>query len=162
MLTLSYLGEAKSLNLDKNTLKLLIVRRPVNGIPNGFIHTPQLSPSNELFEKAQLWKANKFNDEDIKYLKERGVSPESKDAWWILYKRDFSLEVNNRKDMIKALERLQILLKEGKKICLFCYCKDVNRCHRGIIGQHIKSLGFEVDFRDKEDKEKLIQMSIFD
>lgn len=165
MLTLSYLGEAKSLNLDENTLKLLIVRRPVSGIPKGFVHVPHLSPSNELFERTQMWKENKFKDDEIKTLEETGVSPDSKDAWWTLYVRDFTWELNNRKDMIKALNRLKSLLKEGKEVFLFCYCKDTYRCHRSLVGEHMKSLGFEVDFRDKEDEgdnKKSIQMSIFD
>lgn len=165
MLKLAYLGEAKKLDLNPDILKLLIVRRPVGRIPNGFIHVPQLSPSNELFEKTQLWKANKFKEEEREILKSKDISPLSEDAWWIFYEKEFNRELRSRKDMVEAINTLQERLKEGKSIYLFCYCKDVHSCHRGLVGAYLKSLGIEVDFREIEEEivtEKNKQISIFD
>lgn len=165
MLKLAYLGESKNLNIEKNILKLLIVRRPVGKIPKGFIHVPQLSPSNNLFEKTQNWKAKKFNKEELEILKLKDVFSVDENSWWYLYEDAFMLELQNRKDMIKAVKRLKERLLKGEDIYLFCYCKDVCSCHRGLIGKYIEKDGFEVDYRriekSKENIETERQLSLF-
>lgn len=141
-LTLSYLGESKK-QMDKDSIRLLIVRKPPIKIPEGFIHVHQLSPSIELFSQAQEWK-QQF---------------ECKEDWWGMYEERFLNEMKTRKDLVRALDRLEQRLKEGKNITLYCYCKDVAFCHRRYIGEEMERRGFEVDFRRLVKQE---QLSLFD
>ena len=166
MLKLAYLGEAKKLNLPSNTLRFLIVRKPVSGIPVGFIHVPQLSPSLPLFEQTQVWKKGMFTESEKIRLTELGVSTEDPFAYWTLYEESFNQEMVNRPDMVRALQRLGERLNNGEEIYAFCYCKDVCRCHRGLIGRFMEENGFQVDYRKSAVKEKekvvLNQLSLFD
>lgn len=167
MLYLAYLGESKKIVFHENDLKLLIVRKPVSGIPNGFIHVPQLSPSLPLFEQAQIWKKGVFQKEDTAYLHSIQIAEDDTEAWWFLYEREFNRELVTRPDMVRAIKRLGTQLKDGVNIYAFCYCKNVCRCHRGLLGEHMKKLGFKVDFRKKEELalpviEPLEQLSLFD
>ncbi|MDF2880001.1 MAG: hypothetical protein K0R54_558 [Clostridiaceae bacterium] len=146
ILHLAYLGEAKKLNLSENTKKFFIVRKPVGGIPKGFIHVPQLSPSIELFDKTQKWKKNEFNDDEIKELKTNNISLTDKSAWLYFYKTEFYYELNNRPDMVRALNNLMYQLDEAEEIYLFCYCKNLEECHRYLIGQFIQNKGYKVDY----------------
>lgn len=166
MLHLAYLGEAKKLNLPSDIVRFLIVRKPVSGIPAGFIHVPQLSPSLPLFEQTQIWKKGIFTIEDKAFLDSSNISSEDPFAYWSLYEKSFKQEMLNRPDMVRALKRLGERLNNHEEIYAFCYCKDVCRCHRGLIGQHMRERGFEVDFRRVEtvqkEKSVLNQLSLFD
>lgn len=164
MLYLSYLGEAKKIEFKETDKKLLAVRKPVSGIPKGFIHVPQLSPSLPLFEQTQIWKRGIFKEVDKAFLKSIGQSIEDPTAWWFLYEQAFNKELVARPDMVRAIKRLSIRLTEGEEIYVFCYCKNVCRCHRGLIGTYMKEKGFDVDFRiKKEVKEKTTeQLSLFE
>lgn len=166
MLYLAYLGESKQLNINTEALKLLIVRKPVSGIPKGFIHVPQLSPSLPLFEQAQKWKKEITRKADIEYLKSIKKSVYEGDSWWFLYEREFKKEMKERPDMVRAIQRLIEQLNQGKDIYVFCYCKNVCRCHRGLLGKYIRDLGLLVDFRVKvievEEKSPITQLSLFD
>lgn len=166
ILYLAYLGESKKIDFDENARKLLIVRRPVNGIPAGFIHVHQLSPSIALFKKTRKdWKQGIFSDDEKEYLISLDNLINEK-SWWHLYKREFINEMNTRQDMKQALNRLKTLLNKDIPIYLFCYCKDVCRCHRCLIGEYFESNGYQVDFRYKYKEEPLlnpeIQLSLFD
>lgn len=149
MLHLSYLGEAAKLDISEEALKLLIVRVPPEKIPNGFIHVPQLSPSPHLFKTVRRWKGEDFTINETAWLGENNLIKkyEGKDLWWFLYKRKFNEELKQRPDMKKALERLILLLNQNKEVYLFCYCKDVDRCHRGLVGGYVEDKGYKVDFR---------------
>lgn len=166
MLYLAYLGESKQLKLEENILKLLIVRKPVSGIPAGFVHVPQLSPSLPLFDQAQSWKKQITRPQDIDYLRSIQKNENDSDAWWFLYANGFKKEMQSRPDMVRAIERLMEQLKQGKDIYVFCYCKDVCRCHRGLLGEGIEAKGFSVDFRKREvldnKSSSVQQLSLFD
>lgn len=141
MLTLCYLGETNKFNLETG-LNLLAVRKPPQVIPSYFVHVPQLSPSKELFFQTQEWKR--------KY--------ENKALWWDWYVEIFSKEMKERKDLVRALIRLEQVLQEGKEVRLFCYCKEVQFCHRSLIGKEMVKRGFEVDFRSEK---RIEQLSLF-
>ncbi|PLS18939.1 hypothetical protein CVD28_00635 [Bacillus sp. M6-12] len=168
MLHLAYLGESKQIIVDSNTLRMLIVRKPVSGIPGGFIHVPQLSPSLQLFDhNRKTWKQGLFTEEDIAYLHSIQQTEDDPEAWWFLYEREFNKELVSRPDMVRAIERLGERLKQGVEIYTFCYCKNVCRCHRGLLGKHMQDRGFEVDFRKKQEPmlpvtKPLEQLSLFD
>jgi hypothetical protein len=147
MLHLAYLGEAKKLHLDDKVMKLLIVRKPVSGIPEGFIHVPQLSPSLTLFDRAQRWKKGVFHEKELDYLYSIGITENTPDAWWFLYEKEFKRELKERPDMVRAIERLGKRLEQGAEIYAFCYCKNICRCHRRLVGEHMQERGYEVNFR---------------
>lgn len=155
MLYLGYLGEAKKIDIKDDALKLLIVRRPPKVIPKGFIHTPHLSPSVDLFKATQRWKKGDFTPKEQHWLKKQNIEIDE-NAWWELYRVKFNYELENRPDMKKALNRVEELLREGKDIFLFCFCKDTNKCHRLLVGKHIERKGYEVNYRNdkKGDKEE--------
>ncbi|MFF2532212.1 DUF488 family protein [Brevibacillus sp. NPDC058079] len=143
MLILSYLGEAKQFDLTVG-VNLLAVRNPPTEkgrikIPPNFIHVPQLSPSRELFIDTQTWK-EEFD---------------KKEAWWHLYEARFLKELHERKDMVRALSRLDQRLRAGELIRLFCYCKDVCYCHRSFVGRDMEGRGHSVDFRRIPKSEQL-------
>ncbi|WPS85551.1 DUF488 family protein (plasmid) [Brevibacillus halotolerans] len=135
MLILSYLGEANKFDLETG-LNLLTVRNPPtdeNGrikIPTHFIHVPQLSPSKALFSDTQTWK-----------------KCDNKLDWWHLYAERFLKEMKERNDMVRALHRLNMRLRQGELVRVFCYCKDVCYCHRSFIGKDMENRGHKVDFR---------------
>ncbi len=134
MLYLAYLGKATKLAINDKVPKLLIVRKPMSGIPKGFIHVPQLSPSTELFNNSRRWKENHFHSDEKILFDEMKVSSQDKDAWWSLYVPAFERELDERSDMKSALQRLEERLSNGEDIYLFCYCKNVDRCHRLLVG----------------------------
>lgn len=166
MLYLAYLGESKQLNIGTDAMKLLIVRKPVSGIPQGFIHVPQLSPSLSLFEQAQIWKKEITRKTDVEYIESINKSIHDTDSWWFLYEKEFNKEMRERPDMVRAIQRLIEQLNQDKDIYVFCYCKNVCRCHRGLLGIYIQTLGLIVDFREKviqiEEKSSNTQLSLFD
>jgi hypothetical protein len=137
MLILSYLGEAGAFDLTTG-INLLAVRNPPKDkigkhlIPPHFGHLPELSPSPSLFGDTQLWK-NEYGKE--------------KENWWHLYEPRFIREMQERVELIRALRWLEWLLKEGIDIRVFCFCKDVDGCHRGLVGNEMIRRGCEVDFR---------------
>lgn len=146
MLYLAYLGEAKKINFKYSDKKLLIVRKPMGTIPHGFIHVPQLSPSLELFNKTQLWKQNQFTEKEKEFLNNRGIDFEGENAWWTIYNDYFLKEIQNRPDMVKEIEKRKQMMDNGNDIYMFCYCKDVDHCHRKLIGEAIEKDGYKVDF----------------
>lgn len=105
-----------------------------------------LSPSKELLK---MWK-NKDNIEQI-------IKTDSSFAKWIYnnvkninnitwkdYERIYKGEINkhiNYGDMRALLN----LLNSGKDITIYCYEKSTDNCHRHILGDIIKSLGYEVE-----------------
>lgn len=130
MLALHYLAEAKNLDLASG-LNLLAVRKPPSTNPVGFVHVPQLSPSLALFRKTQQWKKQSQHPSE----------------WWPEYVQQFIAEMRSRPDMVRALARLEQVLRDGVHVRLFCYCKDVRYCHRLLIGEEIVRRGMNVDFR---------------
>jgi len=146
MIIMSYLGESKELQ-DLEATRLLIVRRPPRFIPEGFIHTPELSPSLELFHQAQIWKREY----------------EIKEDWFPLYEERFLKEIQQRIDMVHMFNQLERKSKNGKKFILFCYCKDIEFCHRKFIANEFIRRGCEVDLRKKNGKqeETIEQLSLF-
>jgi uncharacterized protein YeaO (DUF488 family) len=138
LIELSYLGNHQSFKLEE-AMNLLIVRRPPAKIPEHFIHVPQLSPSNDLFQMAQIWK------------KQLG----DKENWFPLYEERFLKEIKERDDLVRALRKLEKRIEQGMDIRLFCYCKDHHFCHRKYIGEELEKRGHAVDWCKKETTEQL-------
>lgn len=159
MVKLGYLAEARNIDFKDGDLKLLVVRRPVNGVPFGFIHIPQLSPSPSLFDDTKRWKNGEFDEGEKKYLKDMGMET-SPASWWCLYEPRFKKELEGKSQM-KVLERIVEKSKESD-IWLFCYCKDTDRCHRSIVGERLKEMGVRINFRRIDKEEIDNQMTFFE
>lgn len=163
MISLGYLGESRTLDLDNNTAKLLIVRNPRNGVPNGFSHFPMLSPSLGLLRDAQRWKKNNFTDLEISKLNSLDIEINSEDAWWSLYEPLFEKELRERRDVQRGVEILKNKVNVDREVFLFCYCKELESCHRILVGEYLEAKGLSVNFRksEKKKKEKEIQINMF-
>ena len=160
MLHLGFLSQAKNLNNGSDYKRLLIVRRPPEPFPNGFVHVPQLSPSLELFFKAKRWKKGEFYEHEESLIEDHFLG-EPEDKWWFLYEREFMKEMHERPDMVKALCRLEEVIN-NEEMYLFCFCPNYTRCHRGLIGKFLEEKGYPVDYMstEKESKEES-QLSLF-
>lgn len=140
LLTCSYEDLDIYLNKYDFDIKLHITQYTNQGIKVDFLHTPQLAPSPELFAKTMnVWKKFKFSDEDLNYLK----SIHSND-WFDLYRRDYLKQIETDYDMQRYIKRVCKRLDEGKNIIMCCYCKNIDKCHRKILGEYFRQLGYEV------------------
>lgn len=120
MLYTTYLSKLK--NIPENALKLIITRFPpkylnLNEYPNTYI-VKQLAPSIQL-----LTQYKKNND-------------------WNWYVKEFQLEMQTRKDMIKAINRLKEILDDEEDVYLICYEKDYTKCHRNLIARKLQQEGY--------------------
>lgn len=130
----------KYLELYKFDILLHITRYTKKGVHVGFLHVPQLAPSQSLFSKTNnVWKKFKMSQDDAKYLR----NIKSND-WFDLYKRDYLYQIKNDKEMQRYIARVMQRLDEGKNIMMVCYCEDYHRCHRSILGEYIREKGYNV------------------
>lgn len=151
---LASLSSLKDTRIDNYDLKLFIVRSPgkaMNSLKRyDFIHVPQLSPSLELFKTYQnRWLNNDFTEAEKEYMDKGNTH-----TWWDLYMKQFKYEMTHRHDLQLALKTLIKRLNEGKDIILVCFCPNFARCHRGLIGYYLNSLGYDVRFYAKEGIDK--------
>lgn len=127
-----------NLDLNKYDIKLHITLHTNKGIREGFIHCPQLAPSKALFNQTMYkWKKFKFGKNELKFL-ESGKTR----TWFDLYEIAFNHEIENRVDMIKAINKLEYHLKSGKRILACCYCIDKFKCHRILLHSNLLSKGY--------------------
>ena len=125
------IDEALEINLDEFEIKLQITRYTNKAHLSSFIHLPHLSPSKALLNKTNhSWKKCKFTEEEKEKMKNGKTH-----TWWDLYENEFLKEIEMRNDFKRAYERLKERMEEGKNIICVCYCSDMNRCHRKIIGE---------------------------
>ena len=98
-----------------------IARGNMSGIEDKRI---SLAPSKELFN---WFKLNK-----------------NKDNWFSDYKKVYLNQLSKNNIALNELSGIKYLLDEGKDVCIYCFCKNKNICHRGIIGDMFKKRGYEV------------------
>ena len=108
---------------------------------------PQLSPSAGLFGRHFKWKKGEFTHEEIELLDKKNISTTRTDAWWYLYAPEFIEEMKTRSDLGKCMVRIMDLLDQGENVLVVCYCPEVLRCHRGLIGLVIQQKGYTVEFK---------------
>lgn len=88
-----------------------------------------LSPSWELFKKYRnLVESGSWN----------------RNAFQSLYVPQF-LEEMHSKEASYILNKLYLMDKAGKNICLFCFCTDESLCHRSIIAGLLQGAGCNVE-----------------
>ena len=61
---------------------------------------------------------------------------------WEWYVKEFQIEMQTRKDMIKAIDRLKEILDDEEDVYLICYEKDCTRCHRNLIAKRLQKEGY--------------------
>ena len=105
----------------ENVCNINIARGNMNGIDNKKI---SLAPSKELF----VWYKNNKN----------------KNNWFDDYKKVYMNQLKNNKLALNDLSEIKKILESGKDVCLYCFCRNVENCHRSIIGNLFKNKGFEV------------------
>ncbi len=89
----------------------------------GAVRVRALAPGDVLFKQYhEQWK---------------GTDPA---MWWHLYEKQFIRELNQ-----KMFHKLVSLVKAGKTIVLFCFCKDARYCHRSILARILKEQGVKVE-----------------
>ena len=95
------------------------------GLHGTLVPFDRLAPSPLLFE--EMMKAKKNNDEDSF---QRGLQKF----------RGYRL----RPGVQAGIQILRELLDLGQDITLSCYCEDLDKCHRKIVGEWFEQLEYEV------------------
>lgn len=96
--------------------------------PGKMKHVPELSPSWDLFKSymqlrdTKQWNADTFRNSYVP----------------IFLKEMMGIEAR------KKLSELVELDKQGKRICLICFCRDETLCHRSIIAGILQYAGIQV------------------
>ena len=91
-------------------------------------HVPELSPSWALFKKyLQLMDTGRWNA----------------DAFRSIYVPTFLKEMSGIEPKRKLSELVE-LDRQGKRICLVCFCRDESLCHRSIIAGILQYAGIHV------------------
>ena len=68
--------------------------------------------------------------------------------WFDTYKVRYYQQILFDKQAQNEIEKIKELAKT-KDVCLLCFCRKADKCHRSIIGNILKHLGFEVIDTDK-------------
>lgn len=100
-----------------------IARKPMPGI----IQALELAPSKELFS----W-----------FQKNKEIP-----NWFDEYKRRYKYEIQSNEIALQHMRHIKEQLLKGIDIVLFCYCRDVYKCHRSIIGEAYEAVGIEVIYK---------------
>lgn len=90
-------------------------------------HIIELAPSKELFS----W-----------YMANKGI-----DNWFKEYKKVYKQEIQNNEIALEKMRYIKRILDSGKDVVLLCYCRDVSKCHRSIIGEAYEYVGVEVIYK---------------
>lgn len=112
--------DVKLHNADVNFAIVQSMKTPIKGV----IQLAALAPSKELF----CW-----------YLKNR-----ERDGWFEEYERKFIADVIPSWGFQEGTRVLIELVKLDKNVTLSCYCSDLDKCHRKIVGKYLQSLGIEI------------------
>lgn len=107
---------------EDNTVVINIARKPIFGINKHYL---ELAPSKVLFD----W-----------YLKNK-----TKKDWFIEYKRMYKKQIQYDQQALASMRQIKHdYLDKGINVMLVCFCRDVNLCHRSIIGEAYGAIGIEV------------------
>ena len=108
---------------------LAALRRRGDPILSVAEHLPILSPDTSLFNDYLYWRSHNLWNNATFNTK---------------YRRRFLEQLYSDEAALAALVDIIAQSKSGKQIALLCYCKDVNLCHRKILGEILSDLGSEV------------------
>lgn len=89
-------------------------------------HVPELSPSLDLF---------------FMYNRMKNDGHWNKTTFETCYRPRFMQQIANDTAAQAKLEELIAKDAAGKRIALFCFCTDVNLCHRSLISEILRERG---------------------
>lgn len=104
-----------------DVININVARGYMKGINYRLIH---LAPSQELFS----WYRNNMNRKD----------------WFDIYCKRYMNQFKTDPEAIRQINEIKHLLDEGRDVCIYCFCKNVNKCHRGILGHLFSRKGYTV------------------
>ena len=78
------------------------------------------------------------------YLSLRKEGKWNKDTFDSMFRPRFEDEIKNCAELKRGLNYVYKMLKSGEDVALLCFCHDYSLCHRLIIGEKFKELGFDV------------------
>lgn len=104
-----------------DVVNINVARGYMKDIDYRLIH---LAPNKELFSWYQ---ANK-NQQD----------------WFSIYCKRYMNQFKTDPEAIDSLNEIKHLLDQGHNVCIYCFCRDVNKCHRGILGHLFSKKGYTV------------------
>ena len=128
------IGDFKSRNTPMDEVYLIIRSASVlekrrDDILNIAKVLPVLSPSQDLFYRYLNWsRSGQWNIEVFENS----------------YRPSFTSQINNDANAMAWLDYLA-KVSDIKNVALLCFCKDVNTCHRKIVGEMIRRLGGHVE-----------------
>lgn len=108
---------------------LAALRRRGDPILSVAEHLPILSPDTSLFNDYLYWRSHNLWNNATFNTK---------------YRRRFLEQLYSDETALADLVEIGSQSKSGKQIALLCYCKDVNLCHRKILGEVLLNCGLEV------------------
>jgi len=124
MITVAYI---RKINYTDYNEVWAIVRSLKN--PGNMKHVPALSPSWNLFKTyLGLRDAGKWNAESFR------------DVYMTVFLRE--MRSSAVRDKLTELIRLD---RQGKRICLACFCPDETLCHRSIVAGILQYAGIPVN-----------------
>ena len=119
-----YLKNFKSKRLE-NGININIARGNISNVDLKLI---ELAPSKELFNwYINLKKSNSLYE-----------------GWFKDYRKVYLNQMKNNNKSLNALKTIKRMLEEGNDVAVYCFCEDVSKCHRSIIGDLFEKKGFEV------------------
>ena len=109
---------------DKADTKYFIVLHPGKVKLKGFVHMPELAPSQDLWAWTMMHK--------------------NEEGWFSIYTKKFCNDMKNRPGLRDAIDRLEKKARDND-VLVVCFCPDVNVCHRGLIADELARRGVIVD-----------------
>ena len=117
-----YLASHYELDVIPSNINIInIARKDMSGVNDKRI---SLAPSRELFN----WYMNNKNNVN-------GFDD---------YEKVYMNQLKNNKYALNELSSIKNMLESGKDVCLLCFCRNINTCHRSLIGRLFKNKGFDV------------------
>lgn len=116
----------RNYNVPKGTIFINVARKDMDGINNKII---ELAPNKELFN--WYWRHKEESN------------------WFDYYKEEYKRQIITNKATRKILIELRDRVLSGEDICLLCFCRKANKCHRSLLGDMFKNYGIEIIDTDK-------------
>lgn len=114
-----------SIEDEDNTVIINVARKPIFGINKHYL---DLAPSKKLTD----W-----------YTKNK-----KKEGWFIEYKKRYKQQIQNDEKALAAMRQIKHdYLDKGIDVMLVCYCREVKKCHRKILGEAYEATGIEVIYK---------------
>ena len=125
MIKITSIRNIKPEEFDETWMIMRSLKKPIKNTKQ----VVNLSPSTSLFFKVQnLKKENKW----------------TKETFNSFYVPLFLQELSNNSEAIRLLNDLYIQDKQGKNICLACFCSNEELCHRSIIAGLLQGVGCNI------------------